>query len=111
LDEYVYASQKIVLATGPGALSDLFEKPSQTFDASHFVQFANRVQYRRFVVVVPTHSVVDKLTLTIRVTLYDKAMTRNGDNVHNVVYKNPTYRIHIQNIDVVNQRDYAQDTI
>lgn len=37
LDWYVYASQKIVLAAGPGALGNLFEKPSQALDASHFV--------------------------------------------------------------------------
>jgi len=53
LDRYVYASQEVVLTAGPGALGDLFEKPAQALDASHFVQFADRVQHGRFVVVVP----------------------------------------------------------
>lgn len=57
LDGYVYASQEIVLTAGPGALGDLFEKPAEAFDASHFVQFTDRVQHGRLIVVVPAQTV------------------------------------------------------
>lgn len=53
LERNVHAPEEVVLRPGAGALSDLLEKPAQAFHAADLVQAGNRVQHRRFVVVVP----------------------------------------------------------
>lgn len=59
LERDVDAAEKVVLVAGTGRLGDLLEETAETFDTADFVQFANGVQHRILVVVIPVFILIE----------------------------------------------------
>lgn len=68
------AAEKIILVAGASRLGNLLEEASKSFYSTHFVQFADGIQNRIFVVVIPINSKKFIIKCTIDYHYYTKHM-------------------------------------